>query len=153
MVLIIGILTAIALPQYQVTVEKARTAEALTLLRYIQNAYIMKKLEEDDHGYAFNPQDVVELSDGTWSEDNFMYCTNNFLIALEDPDITAIRTNHITKDCSGLEQKLYDINIQVPPEPGWKTFKQCTGYTDVGYKVCNSLGAQGFDLIDSRNNE
>ncbi len=37
-VLIIGILSAIALPQYNLAVEKARAAEALTVLKSIKNA-------------------------------------------------------------------------------------------------------------------
>ena len=37
-VLIIGILAAVALPQYKVAVEKARLAEALTIIKSLQNA-------------------------------------------------------------------------------------------------------------------
>ena len=39
-VLIIGILSAIALPQYQKAVEKARMSEAATMLRTIRDAHI-----------------------------------------------------------------------------------------------------------------
>ena len=37
-VLIIGILAAVALPQYQKAVEKARAAEAITVLNTLQKA-------------------------------------------------------------------------------------------------------------------
>ena len=44
-ILIIGILASIALPQYQKAVEKSRAAEALTLLKTIQQAGIVCEME------------------------------------------------------------------------------------------------------------
>ena len=44
-VLIIGILAAIALPQYRLAVEKSRAAEALVALRNIKNAMEVCKME------------------------------------------------------------------------------------------------------------
>ena len=146
-VLIIGILAAVAVPQYQVAVEKSRTVEALTLLKHIQNAYTVAWLEVGNEGvYGLNPQDVVELSGGIWSEDGVWYCTKNFRIEFAHPDISAYRSNHIAADCSGSEQDLYFIWVQNPPYEE----KACTGYTDVGYRVCSSLSAHGFDPVDGR---
>ena len=149
-VLIIGILAAIAVPQYQKAVEKSRAAEVLTLLKHIQNAYVVARLERGDNGGALNPQDVVELSGGTWDKNGADFCTKNFFIEFAEPDISVFRSNHIAADCSTSEQDLYNIHIQVPPDPGWENFRECKGYTDLGYSVCNSLAAQGFDLIDGR---
>ena len=152
-VLIIGILAAVAVPQYQKAVEKSRAAEALTLLKHIQNAYVVANLEgrcENVGCGEHNPKDVVELSGGTWAEDGSGFCTKNFYISFENPDIFAYRSNHIAEDCSTSTQDLYDLNIHVPPDPGWETFRKCHGFTDLGYQVCQGLQAQGFDPVDER---
>ncbi|MBQ8032516.1 MAG: prepilin-type N-terminal cleavage/methylation domain-containing protein, partial [Elusimicrobiaceae bacterium] len=50
-VLIIGILAAVAVPQYQVAVEKARLTQALTTLKYVHDQTMLKGLE---CGYSYN---------------------------------------------------------------------------------------------------
>ena len=47
-VLIIGILTAVALPQYTTAVEKSRAAEALTLMSAVTGAVERYRLQKDD---------------------------------------------------------------------------------------------------------
>ncbi|MBP5616384.1 MAG: type II secretion system protein [Elusimicrobiaceae bacterium] len=149
-VLIIGILAAVALPQYQKAVEKARAAEALTLLKHIQNAHIVAYLESGDDYDDVTPRDMVELSGGVWSENGRNFCTKNFFIEFAEPDIYATRVNNVAANCSSYGDIIYDINIQVPPEPGWETYRECMGYTDIGYQVCQSLKTYGFDPEDYR---
>ena len=61
-VLIIGILAAVALPQYQVAVAKSRTAEAITILKAITDA-----------------QEVYYMANGTYTND-----LSDLDIAVED---------------------------------------------------------------------
>lgn len=57
-VLIIGILSAVALPQYTTAVEKARSSEALTLMSSIRNAAERYRLQKDEWPTSFNMLDV-----------------------------------------------------------------------------------------------
>lgn len=82
-VLIVGILSAIALPQYQKAVEKARSAEALINLRALVNAMQLYKLANG--GEVARSLDVLDLQlTGTPSgataigTDNFVYDIRNF---------------------------------------------------------------------------
>ncbi|MGB2578343.1 prepilin-type N-terminal cleavage/methylation domain-containing protein [Elusimicrobium simillimum] len=81
-VLIIGILAAIALPQYTKAVEKSRVTEALSNLKTIRDnsqMYVMA------HGFP-NPQLLdqdfanavdIELTGGSWDSEGY-YVTKNF---------------------------------------------------------------------------
>ena len=71
-VLIIGILSAVALPQYEKAVEKARTAEAIQMLKILQEQQSMCMLETsgaefcvqgDDENNLFTYSDVLQGGD------------------------------------------------------------------------------------------
>ncbi len=67
-VLIIGILAAVAVPQYQKAVEKSRAAEAWTNIKAINDALAAKNLEmgTKDTSYPFDQLDVsFSNTDGT----------------------------------------------------------------------------------------
>ncbi len=65
-VLIIGILAAVALPQYQKAVEKSRVAEARLLISNMQKNIDTYLLE---HGYPADEWDVVEFLGATISNE------------------------------------------------------------------------------------
>ena len=52
--MIIGILAAVALPQYNKAVRKARAADIWSTLKAIENAEVVKNLEEDTVGVPYN---------------------------------------------------------------------------------------------------
>lgn len=57
-VLIIGILSAVALPQYTLAVEKARVAEALSVIRTIANAREVYRLANGELPHDFSLLDI-----------------------------------------------------------------------------------------------
>ena len=102
-VLIIGILSAVALPQYTAAVEKSRASEALVNLKYAQQAYVLRNLEGnffDKNGTPPVPSDVVDLSGGNWDSTGFSYCTKNFYYEFATPDIYAHRIQSLAANCS-----------------------------------------------------
>ena len=58
-VLIIGILAAVALPQYQKAVEKSRAGEAISLLRAVQQAETAYYLANGTYAYKFEDLDIT----------------------------------------------------------------------------------------------
>ena len=81
-VLIIGILAAIALPQYQKAVERARVAEAVQVLNSFTRACQLYTLAGNEHcgGFNFNEGDIAVLP-GTPTAEN---CYDELCINTKD---------------------------------------------------------------------
>lgn len=82
-VLIIGILSAVALPQYTKAVEKSRAAEAISTLNGLYRQYQLCRLEEADtrdcdmSGSFDNytvPPPGTEVADGCYKTKDWYYC-------------------------------------------------------------------------------
>ncbi len=81
-VLIIGILSAVALPQYQKTVLKSRTAEAWTNLSALNKAINVFCLENPEYSSSGGTQILDLISIGVEDSNNFsyrayVYCSNS----------------------------------------------------------------------------
>ena len=141
-VLIIGILAAIALPQYRVAVEKSRLSEALINLQHAKRAYALEYLANPDAISSIDPQDITELPGGTWYDASSngtikkFYCTKNFSYYLHSGQLSATRCTP-KDDCSGCVS-LGDYTISMFHSYGSGT-DQCIAWNDLGYKICQSL--------------
>ncbi len=67
-VLIIGILAAVALPQYQKAVEKSHAVEAFALLKAVAQAQEMYKLAHGEYARTFNELDISLPADYTGNQ-------------------------------------------------------------------------------------
>ncbi len=147
-VLIIGILSAIALPQYTAAVEKARAAEAVTNIKTITDAVEVILLENPTATGSFYDLTSVSLSGGEFNEYG-NYITKNFeyspwFVKAGQFSMDVHRntgeyafwvTNQGGGICSGYEGKIC---------------KSCvTQLTDVGHKICKGLESQGFIYSDN----
>ena len=148
-VLIIGILAAVALPQYQKAVEKAHASEALQNIRTLENIMDMFILQEgampSSLVYIKDMGSGVELSGGEWDE--------------EDPP------NYITKNfkyygysgCSshGCGAEIYrypnyEYAFSINKDTNDTKWKQnCfTENTTVGRYICEGLKSQCWEYLD-----
>ena len=141
-VLIIGILSAVALPQYTAAVEKARLTEALTNMKYAQDQMKIRYMECGED-CMHDVQDYLELSGGEWGS------------------ISQYETKHFAYDFDNqiiVDSKKGDYGISLGSAGSYtelmKIFssgnKNCTAFTDLGYKICKSLEGQGYELYDNR---
>ncbi len=152
-VLIIGILAAVALPQYQKAVEKSRASEALQMLRYIQQ---QRTVWELSGGTGYTNEDIgIELgagftcqtnSDTTrccnkyWCYDNngLPYGTN---CAGGDSPV-AIRVNDATGNLFELNNPRYSLQYETcegAPHPNeivcYDSAEYCQMFKGVGHPV------------------
>ena len=65
-VVIIGILSALAIPQYNKTVERSRQTEALTNLAAIRGAQLRHYLEYSNYSDSFDDLDIDNNTNGTF---------------------------------------------------------------------------------------
>ena len=155
-VLIIGILSAIALPQYQQAVEKSRAAEAMSNISTFAKAVKVWKLAHPDGnrkftgvGYGVGELDIDIPSDwvqGTSAmipqagESNDKSCSKNFCydinggIGENRNEVKAYRRNNST----------YKYGI-------WYDYRQdvyeCHAYTAADLKLCKSLSMTVVDSL------
>ena len=147
-VLIIGILAAVALPQYQKAVEKSRAAEAFTLLKSIQQAGIACEIER---GTLCMFNDIsIELPGFECDEGGECCAGKNFTYCCDEGGCSspmAISQNssydYLLK-YSAQGDTVYD-EYHLKPDT-----KYCEGNNEKGQKLCRSLG--GTEVHNTEHN-
>ena len=148
-VLIIGILAAIALPQYEKAVEKARAAEAITLISALEKAvdrYILENgisnIAESFLPDAVNPPLLsldIEIPCEASSE-GFSGCfTKHFIYSASPTEIVVYRqsTNN------------YYVLALYRHEEGWTRHCGCGGScSSAAFAVCKGLEGQGWTFYE-----
>ena len=148
-VLIIGILAAVALPQYQMAVLKSRFAAIRTVaenLKRAEEAYYMA------NGYYEANTDKLDIDfKGVCTGNDVLKCEKYFRVdiisgggVVTDPDKLFISLayyhNGYTGDAtSGNSDFSYQIWLDNSSNPGRR---KCVGYSSLGKKFCKIMNAQ-----------
>lgn len=146
-VLIIGILASIALPQYTKAVEKARLSEALSVVKSLVDS-AHRFLYEHDSGeeVTFSKLDVEFPAD----EDE-VYVTNHFNYYLEG---SLTKTSSVAIEAernNGSYLLITQIKLEGDPLKV-QTVRGCiTKETEVGRYICGLLRDQGWGYCDTMN--
>lgn len=138
-VLIIGILSAIALPQYTTAVEKARSAEALTLLGNLRYAAERTRLQTGAWPTGFDVLDIEVPGTTSGTGSTMTFYTKNFKFSAtgsgsstDDYVITAQRANNGTATTG---TSAYSLVMTVDTDGN--AVRSCTGDTT----LCKAITA------------
>ncbi len=149
-VLIIGILAAVALPQYQKAVEKARVTEALQNIKVFENMFQMHILEYGANGEVHFVADgltegepfgeSINVSGGKWSGVNY-----------ETEDFTYYEPGCGNGICNvGVVRGRGEYTLYMSITPATNTIvHDCyTNQQTLGRSICESLKSQGWNYVD-----
>jgi len=148
-VLIIGILAAVALPQYQRAVMKSRFAIIRPLMRTLANAQEAYFLVNGSYSSNLDNLDVETTCTPSGYE-NFLVCNQHIVVTPKDPFFgrqaltgyvcPAAYSGDIQTWAVACVNRVKDYEYQVwlthSANPGQQT---CWGYTNKGFAFCKSI--------------
>ena len=139
-VLIIGILAAIALPQYTTAVEKSRASEALALMGTIR--YAAERYRLQNTAWPGTDMTVLDIEvPGTSCVTN-KKCTKNYLFETSGTttDPFVIKASRISNSTNGtLATGDLAYVLQTNVYENGTAYRTCTGGTDL--KICKAIAA------------
>lgn len=150
-VLIIGILAAVAMPQYTLAVEKARSAEAFETMKSLGDAMELYRLQNGGDMSAFTSStdrwgllDIdfpLPPSGHTNAQTLGLKESKNFTYSLESPNF--VRAYRGTAQGNQWTNHDYDLFLDLNGEQ-WsfskKGYRLCGAVTTQGQKICRSMG-------------
>lgn len=145
-VLIIGILSAVALPQYTKAVEKARITEAINNMNTIKKAvdlFILNNGEQRISLKELTEISGVELSGGKWEDDDY-YLTKTFSYRGH----CGISDNHFYCDIiadRSSEDLFYSLYLYFYIS-SWTQQVCVTQATEFGKLICKNIS--GWEYLD-----
>ena len=145
-VLIIGILSAIALPQYTQAVEKSRMAEAFSILPTLAQAmdvYVMSASNPEAYPLDKGVLDV-DLSNLTCDTDGF--CSSKYFKyrIFNDSNMT------YAVNAVRLGDTAYTLQFQrTASNPSWT--KRCVAKNAAQLKICKTLSGSPYSVYDISN--
>ena len=139
-VLIIGILAAVALPQYRKVVEEAKLTEALENIAVIEGAAHRYMLAHPEMTSSVFLEDFLDVDlNGGEGKGKSYYFVFSASCNGDGYSISATRQQKDTTNIYVLELDEEDENIS----------RYCyTHYTDIGRYICKYLESQGWEYID-----
>ena len=145
-VLIIGILAAIALPQYQKAVEKSRLTEALHTAKLVEECFDWYLLEHglpsgNEYVYLKDMNCPIEINLGEWNEGEGRYMSTD----VDNYNPGCSRIGCYEEICRLPDYK-YGFNFTITPSQ--RSHYCYTFGTDTGRYICNSLRSQGWEYVD-----
>ena len=143
-VLIIGILAAVALPQYTKAVEKSRAAEAITLLKSLETAENMYLLSNGKYTVDLSALDL-QFPNATTGQVTSEIETDNFIIYVNriagDMDI-------VFSACRASESLAYCLGLELSADGS--RYSYCRERTDTG--ICTAISG-GVKCSDQQNHD
>ena len=147
-VLIIGILASIALPQYKMAVTKSKVASILPLMRRWKDALMEYKLQHGDYGDA-SVGDILgvnwpsdwECSQSVECRNDYWGCTGN------DNEGGRVYCNHNIDANNHFLIMMYQFDDE--DYENLRGMMTCEATGNEGEKVCKALGGQLLEDIES----
>ena len=128
-VLIIGILAAVALPQYQVAVAKSRTAEAVTILKAITDAQEVYYMANGQYTNDLEDLDISVTDSKNW----YFFCKQQR---------TCFAYPKVNNLPEFIEFHLQHVPSTYPATHSGKHWCRAADNNPIGSKICRAYGPQ-----------
>lgn len=150
-VLIIGILAAVAVPQYQKAVRKARVGAFLPLMQALATAEEVYYLQNSSYAYDMTTLDVTVPADCTAFENgynNHFSCNKDFIVELDESGVVHLNycEGYATDRTECIDHLDANISVRLQHFSSGPD-RMCAVYnnSNIGKQVCNSL--TGFRCV------